>query len=401
MPRLKKNKVSLPSEDGGPLSHWNEGDEPRPKRDIKALIATINKKFGGEGRIVIQQGVEITYAQAERLSTGSLGLDIALNGGVPKGMVVQFMGEESAGKTTMAFKVAAGLQEEFGPDTVIAWVAVEGFDKKWANQCGCRIAFSAEELKLMSREEQNQFDMIETVGEFVLVQAVTGEDALEVALDFIRSGTCHLVVIDSIAALVPASEEEREMSENTMGKLPALVGKFLRKCGSALSARREGRRNETAIILINQVREVIGTYGHPEPQGPGGRSLRHWSVATVRFKKGEVLKAEESDEKMAYGKRTKIRVEKSKIGPPFREAEFEFYFRPHDGFAAGDINLYQEVRIWGTRAGTIEQTNNRTWEIDGKKIVGKDAVDQWLRDHPKECEVLRKNTLAALTSGRQ
>ena len=124
-------------------------------------------------------------------------------------------------------------------------------------------------------------------------------------------------------------------------------------------------------------------------------------VAIVRFKKGEVLKTEEADEKMAYGKRTKARVEKSKIGPPFREAEFEFYFRPYEGFLPGDINLYQEVRIWGTRAGVIEQTNNRTWEIDGKKIVGKDAVDQWLRDHPKECEVLRKNTLAALTSGRQ
>lgn len=366
---------------------------------ITALLSSINKEFG-EGRIVLQQGIDISYLQAERLSTGSLGLDIALNGGVPKGMITQFIGEESAGKTTMAAKVAAEIQQRKGEDAAIAWIAVEGFDKKWINMCGCRIAFQPSELRMMPKAEQEQFDWIETIGTFVVAQATTGEDALETALKFIRSNMFDLVVVDSIAALVPASEEEREMAENTMGKLPQLVGKFLRKCGSALSTPAdEGTANQTAILLINQVRDVIGSYGHPEPQPPGGRALRHWSVATVRFKRGEILKAEDEEDKQAYAKRTKVRVEKSKIGPPYREAEFEFYFRSHNGFKAGDVNLYQETRIWATRAGVIQQLNNRTWEIEKHKIVGKDNVDQWLRDHPDICARLRKQTLHALTSG--
>jgi RecA/RadA recombinase len=195
----------------------------------------------------------------------------------------------NSGKTTMAFKVAASIQQTLGADAAIAFISVEGFDKKWANECGCVVPFTKDELRVMTADERERFGDTDELGTFVVASAVTGEDALEVALRFIRSTKFHLVIIDSMAALVPESEHSREMGENTMGKSPAMIGKFLRKAGSAFAARGENDEpNETAVILVNQVRDVIGGYGHPAPQPPGGRALRHWPVASVRFIKGEL-----------------------------------------------------------------------------------------------------------------
>lgn len=363
---------------------------------IDALIATIQKEMGE--RVVVQRGCDIEWQSASRLRTGSLGLDIALNGGLPRGMFSQFMGEEASGKTTMALKCAGIVQDTFGDDAAIAFVAVEAFDKRWANQCGCAVPFSKAELALMSDEDQAVYEQVEAVGAFVVGQATTGEDALELGLKFIRSNRFQLVIVDSMAALVPAQEEEKEMAENTMGQLPRLIGKFLRKCYSAFNTQDEGTTNQTAVLLINQVREVIGTYGHPEPQAPGGRGLRHALACNVRFKRGDLLKEGEKGSSLIFGKRTKIRVEKNKVGPPFREAEFDFYFQPHGEFNPGDIDTIQEVRLWGVRAGLIEQTGQSTYAYGKTKFKGKDAVEAWLREHEDEAAELRESILAQLTT---
>jgi recombination protein RecA len=259
------------------------------KRDIEALISSLNKKLGGEkGRAIIQVGSHIQWQTGKRLRTGSLGLDIALNGGVPRSNVIQFMGEESSGKTTMALKVCATLQRQMKEATRIGWIAVEPFDKYWANQIGVRIAFSKDELKLMRESDRKRYEKVKDVGKFVVATAISGEDALQIAHEMILSGMFQLVVVDSIAALQPMAEVEKDMDEKTMGQLPRLVGLFLKKCYSAFNSEVEGGgRNETAVLLINQVREKIGGYGHPEPEPPGGRALRHAAGATVRFTKGE------------------------------------------------------------------------------------------------------------------
>jgi recombination protein RecA len=373
----------------------------KDKRDrIDVLIKSLNKRLGGEqGRAIIQRGSEIAWLSASRLPTGSLGLDIALNGGLPRGAVVQMMGEESSGKTTMALKCCSNMQSLFGDEVSIAWIAVEGFDKEWANRCGVRIPFSKAELLLMRKKDRERWRDVKQVGEFVVSSAISGEDALEMAEAYIKSGLFHAVIVDSIAALPTIAELDKPMDEHTMTQLPRLVGKFLKKCYSAFNTRLEdGTRNKTAVILINQVREKIGGYGHPEPDPPGGRALRHAAHATVRFKKGEIYRIEDGGEKRAYGRRTKIKVEKSKIGPPHREAEFDFYFDDFGSFGPGDIDVFQELRIWGVRAGLIETPSNTVYVFNGKKFKGKAAMDAHFATNLDVSEELRRTILRTLTS---
>lgn len=379
-----------------------------PKRsDIDSLVAQLNKKLGGEkGRAIIQVGSDIQWQQATRLPTGSLGLDIALNGGLPRSMVTQFMGEESSGKTTLALKVCATLQALYSHETRIGWIAVEPFDKQWANLVGVKIPFAPGELRLMPPRDRSRYANIKEVGKFVVATAISGEDALQLAYDMIASGLFHLVVVDSIAALQPIAEVEKEMDEHTMGQLPRLVGRFLKKCYSAFNSELDGgSRNETAVILINQVREKIGGYGNPEPEPPGGRALRHACAATVRFKKGEVLRAkkeggekEESNKGRAFGRRIKLRVEKSKIGPPFREAEFDFYFDTEGKFGPGDIDTVQEIRRWAVHADLIERPSSTSYVLAGRKFQGKAAVEKFLASHPPAAESLRRDILRSLTT---
>lgn len=367
---------------------------------IDALLADLNKRLGGEtGRAIIKRGSDITWLSASRLPTGSLGLDIALNGGVPRGAVVQFMGEESAAKTTMALKVCANVQILFGDEAAVAWIAVEGFDKHWANTIGVRIPFSKAELLMMRKSDRERWKGIKETGQFIVASAISGEDALQIAEEMIRSGLFHVVVVDSIAALPTIAELDKPMDEHTMTQLPRLVGKFLKKCYSAFNTQLEdGERNQTAVILINQVREKIGGYGHPEPDPPGGRALRHAAHATVRFKKGEIYRTADT-EKRAYGRRTKIKVEKSKIGPPLKEAEFDFYFDDYDRFGPGDIDICQELRIWGVHAGLIERPTNTMYVFNDQKFKGKDALDAYLSKNLDVANELRRNVMRALTSG--
>jgi recombination protein RecA len=371
----------------------------KKRADLKVLVAALNKKLGGEsGRALVQLGSEIRWSSAKRFSTGSLGLDIALNGGIPRGMVTQFFGEESSFKTTMALKACALIQKLYGSEARIGWIAVEPFDKHWANQVGVAIPFTKEELRLMRPKDRTRYEKVKNIGEFLVVSAISGEDNLQAADDMIKSGVFHIVVLDSIAALQPMAEVEKEMDEKTMGQLPRLVGQFLKKCYSAFNTELEdGERNETAVVLINQVREKIGGYGHPEPEPPGGRALRHACAATVRFKKSEVYKTDDT-EKKAYGRRIKTRVEKSKIGPPLREAEFDFYFEEAKGFGPGDIDGSQELRRWGVAAGLIDQTSNTMYVLDGKKYKGKAALDAFLAANPAKSANLRRDILRVLTS---
>lgn len=374
-----------------------------PKRsEVAALLDRLNKKLGGDkGRAIIQVGSSIQWQQASRLPTGSLGLDIALNGGVPRGGIVQFMGEESSGKTTMALKVCATVQRLYGEEANIGWIAVEPFDKQWANQVGVSIPFTKGELKLMRPKDAARLKHVKEIGEFVVASAISGEDALQIAYEMTASGLFHLIVLDSIAALQPMAEVEKEMDEKTMGQLPRLVGQFLKKCYSAFNSELEnGKRNETAVILINQVREKIGGYGHPEPEPPGGRALRHACSATVRFKKGEVFRAKDEDEEnskgRAYARRISIRVEKSKIGPPLRDAQFTFYFDAEAGFGPGDIDTGQELRRWGAHAELIQRPSQLTYVFDGRKYK-KAALEKHLAQ-PHVAEPLRRDILRTLTT---
>lgn len=366
---------------------------------IAAFIKDINKKF--EGRAVLQSGKDIAWLSAKRIRTGSLGLDIALNGGVPLGMITEMFGEESGGKTTMAMKICGTLQREMKDRASILWVAAEPFDKKWGNQCGASIPFSDKELKLLSPMDRKWAAKIKQVGTFALLQSKDGESALQTVVEATLTHQFQLIVVDSVAALQPAAEDEKDMDQKSMGGLPRLMSQFLRKMASAFNMKGEqGEFNETAVVLINQIRDQVGVYGHPEPYSPGGRALRHAAACRVRFKRAEIHK--DTTDKTAYARRTRVKVEKNKVGSPFKEAEYDFYFDDHETngieFAPGDINVYEETRLWGVKHGVIEQVGNTNYSYKGKSFRGKAAVELWLFENPKVLVEIQDAILSLTTT---
>jgi recombination protein RecA len=308
---------------------------------LKALKLTMDKleKDYGKGSVMLL-GDKAVQEQAV-ISTGSIGLDVALGiGGLPRGRVVEIYGPESSGKTTIATHVIAEAQKKGG---MCAFIDAEhAFDSAYAKKLGV------------------------DVDNLLISQPDYGEQALEIADRLILSGALDVVVIDSVAALVPKSELEGEMGDSKMGLHARLMSQALRKLTATIS------KTNTICIFINQMREKIGVmFGNPETT-TGGNALKFY--ASVRLDIRRQAQVKDGDE--AIGNHVKVKVVKNKVAPPFRAAEFDIIF-------GQGISKTGEIIDMGTELGIVQKSGSWYSYNNDKLGQGRDAVKQLMTDNPE------------------
>jgi recombination protein RecA len=325
---------------------------------LKALQLTLDKLEKSYGKGAVMKLGDAPVEAMEFISTGSLGLDIALGiGGVPRGRVVEIYGPESSGKTTLATHIIAEAQKKGG---IAAFIDAEhAFDSFYAKKLGVDI-----ENLLISQPDN-------------------GEQALEIADNLIRSGAIDVIVIDSVAALVPKSEIEGEMGDSKMGLQARLMSQALRKLTGTIS------KTNCTCIFINQLREKIGVmFGNPETT-TGGNALKFY--ASVRLDIRRIAQIKDSDE--VSGNRVKVKIVKNKVAPPFRIAEFDIMF------GAG-ISKVGEIIDLGVEYGIVKKAGSWFSYGETKLGQGRDGVKQLLLDNPElsdEIEAKIKATVSGVT----
>ena len=323
------------------------------KEKLKAVasaIAAIEKQFG-KGAIMPLSGGDI--AEIGTIPTGSVGLDIALGvGGLPRGRVIEIYGPESSGKTTLTLHAIAEAQRAGG---VCAFIDAEhALDVSYARKLGVRI----EDL-LVSQPDH-------------------GEQALEIADKLVGTGAIDLIVIDSVAALVPKAEIEGEMGDAHMGLQARLMSQALRKLTAATA------RNNTAVVFINQLRMKIGVvYGNPETT-TGGNALKFYASVRLDIRKIGVIKNGEQ----LVGNRARVKVVKNKVAPPFREAEFDILY-------GVGVNVPGEIVDHASAAGLFEKSGSfYSWK--GERIAqGRDKACAYVAEHPEIAQEVRLTLLEA------
>ncbi len=318
---------------------------------VAAAVAAIEKQFGRGA--VMQMGNDQEVQAVAVIPTGSIGLDRALGvGGLPRGRVVEIFGNESSGKTTLTLHAIAQVQAQGG---VAAFIDAEhALDVSYARKLGVRVE------------------------ELLISQPDTGEQALEITEHLVRSGAVDLVVVDSVAALVPRAEIEGEMGDAHMGVQARLMSQALRKLTGAVS------RSGTCIIFINQIRMKIGVmFGNPETT-TGGNALKFYSSVRCEIRKAGNLK----DGDTVIGTRTKVKVVKNKVAPPFQEAEFDIIYNRGISRAGEAIDL-------GTTMGFVEKAGSH-YAVEGERIgQGRERAIEWMREHPAELEKVAAKILAS------
>jgi recombination protein RecA len=316
---------------------------------IDLAIAQIEKQFG-KGSIM-RLGKDGVLADIQTISTGSPALNIALGvGGVPRGRVVEIFGPESSGKTTLALHIAAEAQASGG---TVAFIDAE----------------HALDLSYAKKLSVNTDDLL-------LSQPDTGEQALEIADVLIRSGAVDLIVVDSVAALVPRAELEGEMGDSHMGLQARLMSQALRKLTSTIS------KSNTCVIFINQIRHKIGVmYGSPETT-TGGNALKFYASIRMDIRKIGQIKQGEA----VIGNRIKVKVVKNKMAPPFKDAEFDILF--NEG-----ISREGDILDLGANANIVEKSGS-WFSYDGERLgQGKEAARNFLKENPKVAEDIEKKIL--------
>jgi recombination protein RecA len=325
------------------------------KEKLKALQLTLDKLEKSYGKGAIMKLGDAAIEQVESISTGSLGLDIALGiGGLPKGRIVEIYGPESSGKTTLAIHAIAEAQKKGG---IAAFIDAEhAFDKFYAQKLGV------------------------DVENLLIAQPDNGEQGLEIADNLIRSGAIDIIVIDSVAALVPKGEIEGEMGDSKMGLQARLMSQALRKLTGTIS------KTGCCCIFINQLREKIGVmFGNPETT-TGGNALKFY--ASVRLDIRRTGQIKEADE--VSGNRVKVKIVKNKVAPPFRLAEFDIMY-------GQGISKSGEIVDLGVDYNIIKKAGSWFSYGDTKLGQGRDAVKQLLEDNPELSEELELKIKAAVT----
>ncbi len=327
------------------------------KKALAAALGQIEKQFG-KGSVMRLGDAPATW-DVETVSTGSLGLDIALGvGGLPRGRIVEIFGPEASGKTTLTLQVVAEVQRNGGTAAFVD--AEHALDPAYAEKLGVN------------------------VGELLVSQPDTGEQALEITDMLVRSGAVDLVVIDSVAALTPKAEIEGEMGEMQVGLHARLMSQALRKLTGNI------KRSNTIVIFINQIRMKIGVmFGNPETT-TGGNALKFYSSVRLDIRRTGAIKNGEE----VVGNMTRVKVVKNKVSPPFREAEFEIMY-------GCGISREGEIIELGSQQGIIEKSG-AWYSYKGERIgQGKDNARLYLQQHKDVAREIEEQVRARLLPVRQ
>jgi recombination protein RecA len=312
------------------------------EKALEAALSQIEKAFGKGS--VMKLGLRGGVVEIESVSTGSLGLDMALGiGGLPKGRIIEVFGPESSGKTTLALHVVAESQKKGG---ICAYIDAEhALDPAYAKKLGVN------------------------VDDLVLSQPDAGEQALEIADTLVRSGAVDVLVVDSVAALVPKAEIEGEMGDPHMGLQARLMSQALRKLTATVS------KSNCIMIFINQIRMKIGVFfGNPETT-TGGNALKFYASVRIDIRRTGSLKEKEQ----VVGNQVRVKVVKNKVAPPFRVVDFDIIY-------GEGISKAGELIDIGVRIGAVDKSGSWYSFGDQKIGQGKEAARQYLREHPEIAE---------------
>ena len=322
------------------------------KKALAAALGQIEKQFGKGS--VMRLGDSPTARDIESISTGSIGLDVALGiGGVPKGRVVEIYGPESSGKTTLTLQIVAESQKTGGTAAFVD--AEHALDPTYAEKLGVN------------------------VDELLVSQPDTGEQALEITDMLVRSGAVDVIVVDSVAALTPKAEIEGEMGDSHMGLQARLMSQALRKLTANI------KRSNTLVIFINQIRMKIGVmFGSPETT-TGGNALKFYSSVRLDIRRiGAIKKGDE-----VIGNQTRVKVVKNKVSPPFKMAEFEILY-------GGGISREGEIIDLGVQHGLIEKAGSWYSYGDDRIGQGKENVREFLKSNPETAAEIEAKIRAKL-----
>ncbi|MBQ3680033.1 MAG: recombinase RecA [Paludibacteraceae bacterium] len=333
-------------------------DVKKPSAEkLKALQLAMEKIDKDHGKGTIMRLGDDSIEDIAVIPTGSIGLDYALGvGGYPRGRIIEIYGPESSGKTTLAIHAIAEVQKEGGIAAIID--AEHAFDRFYAAGLG-----------------------VDT-DNLLISQPDSGEEALEVADQLIRSSAVDLVVVDSVAALTPKAELEGDMGENKVGLQARLMSQALRKLTATIS------KTNTTCIFINQLREKIGVmFGNPETT-TGGNALKFYSSVRLDIRRASQIK----DGDKVIGNQTKVKVVKNKVAPPFRKAEFDIMF-------GEGISLTGEIIDLGVEYGVIKKSGSWFSYGDTKLAQGREGVKQLLNDNEELKEELKEKVFEAMKNG--
>ena len=326
------------------------------EKALKTAMEQIEKQFGKGAVMRLGENVAMNV---ESIHTGSLTLDLALGiGGIPKGRIIEIYGPESSGKTTVALHCVAEAQKAGG---TAAFIDVEhALDPVYAKKLGVDI------------------------DSLLVSQPDSGEQALEIAEALVRSGAIDIIVIDSVAALVTKAEIEGEMGDSHVGQLARLMSQALRKLTGALA------KTDCAAIFINQLREKIGVmYGNPETT-TGGRALKFYASVRIDVRKGDQIK----DGGEVIGNRTKVKIVKNKVAPPFKSAEFDIMY-------GEGISHVGELVDVGVETNVLKKSGAWFYYGDTRLGQGRDNVKKLFLDNPEMCKEIEDKIYAAVKSGTE